>query len=86
MCVWMIDQFGSEEQRHRLCPPLCAMEKFASYCLTEPGGCARGQWACGASAGRPPLACVSMPTTSSQVTRLRVSWSGSVEGERGESP
>uniref|UniRef100_A0A8C2NYJ4 Acyl-CoA dehydrogenase family member 8 n=1 Tax=Capra hircus TaxID=9925 RepID=A0A8C2NYJ4_CAPHI len=37
MCVWMIDQFGSEEQRHRLCPPLCAMEKFASYCLTEPG-------------------------------------------------
>ncbi|XP_043338946.1 isobutyryl-CoA dehydrogenase, mitochondrial isoform X4 [Cervus elaphus] len=37
MCVWMIDRFGSEEQRQRLCPPLCAMEKFASYCLTEPG-------------------------------------------------
>ncbi|XP_061237661.1 isobutyryl-CoA dehydrogenase, mitochondrial [Bos javanicus] len=37
MCVWIIDRFGSEEQRHRLCPPLCAMEKFASYCLTEPG-------------------------------------------------
>ncbi|XP_055280189.1 isobutyryl-CoA dehydrogenase, mitochondrial isoform X3 [Moschus berezovskii] len=37
MCVWMIDHFGSEEQRHRLCPPLCTMEKFASYCLTEPG-------------------------------------------------
>lgn len=38
MCVWMIDTFGNEEQRHRFCPPLCAMEKFASYCLTEPGG------------------------------------------------
>nr|XP_045369223.1 isobutyryl-CoA dehydrogenase, mitochondrial [Camelus bactrianus] len=37
MCAWMIDAFGSEEQRHRFCPPLCAMEKFASYCLTEPG-------------------------------------------------
>ncbi|XP_059960183.1 isobutyryl-CoA dehydrogenase, mitochondrial isoform X3 [Mesoplodon densirostris] len=37
MCAWMIDAFGSEEQRHRLCPPLCTMEKFASYCLTEPG-------------------------------------------------
>ncbi|XP_035870459.1 isobutyryl-CoA dehydrogenase, mitochondrial isoform X7 [Phyllostomus discolor] len=37
MCVWMIDTFGNEEQRHRFCPPLCTMEKFASYCLTEPG-------------------------------------------------
>ncbi|XP_048199597.1 isobutyryl-CoA dehydrogenase, mitochondrial [Perognathus longimembris pacificus] len=37
MCTWMIDSFGNEEQRHKLCPPLCAMEKFASYCLTEPG-------------------------------------------------
>eukprot|EP00069_Balaena_mysticetus_P019933 bmy_12584T0 len=37
MCAWMIDTFGSEEQRHRFCPPLCTMEKFASYCLTEPG-------------------------------------------------
>lgn len=62
MCVWMIDRFGSEEQRHRLCPPLCAMEKFASYCLTEPGGCARGPRACGASAACPGSACVSIPT------------------------
>lgn len=38
MCVWMIDSFGNEEQRHRFCPPLCTMDKFASYCLTEPGG------------------------------------------------
>ncbi|XP_057605659.1 isobutyryl-CoA dehydrogenase, mitochondrial isoform X3 [Hippopotamus amphibius kiboko] len=37
MCAWMIDTFGNEEQRHRFCPPLCTMEKFASYCLTEPG-------------------------------------------------
>ncbi|XP_023376810.1 isobutyryl-CoA dehydrogenase, mitochondrial isoform X2 [Pteropus medius] len=37
MCVWMIDTFGNEEQRHRFCPPLCTMKKFASYCLTEPG-------------------------------------------------
>ncbi|XP_033851527.2 isobutyryl-CoA dehydrogenase, mitochondrial isoform X1 [Acipenser ruthenus] len=37
MCAWMIDTFGSEEQRHRYCPQLCSMEKFASYCLTEPG-------------------------------------------------
>ncbi|XP_066462713.1 isobutyryl-CoA dehydrogenase, mitochondrial isoform X3 [Eleutherodactylus coqui] len=37
MCVWMIDTFGNDEQRHRFCPSLCSMEKFASYCLTEPG-------------------------------------------------
>ncbi|XP_074072378.1 isobutyryl-CoA dehydrogenase, mitochondrial isoform X1 [Macrotis lagotis] len=37
MCVWMVDSFGNEEQRHKFCPPLCSMEKFASYCLTEPG-------------------------------------------------
>ncbi|XP_061683625.1 isobutyryl-CoA dehydrogenase, mitochondrial [Syngnathoides biaculeatus] len=37
MCAWMIDTFGSEEQRQRFCPQLCSMEKFASYCLTEPG-------------------------------------------------
>lgn len=37
MCVWMIDSFGNEEQRHRFCPSLCSMGKFASYCLTEPG-------------------------------------------------
>lgn len=33
----MIDTFGSDEQRHKFCPDLCTMEKFASYCLTEPG-------------------------------------------------
>ncbi|XP_054650158.1 isobutyryl-CoA dehydrogenase, mitochondrial [Dunckerocampus dactyliophorus] len=37
MCAWMIDTFGNAEQRQRFCPDLCSMEKFASYCLTEPG-------------------------------------------------
>jgi isobutyryl-CoA dehydrogenase len=37
MCASMIDKFGSDEVRHRLLPPLCSMEHFASYCLTEPG-------------------------------------------------
>ncbi|KAE8591961.1 hypothetical protein XENTR_v10018615 [Xenopus tropicalis] len=37
MCVWMIDTYGNEEQRHQFCPSLCSMDKFASYCLTEPG-------------------------------------------------
>ena len=33
----MIDTFGNTEQREKFCPDLCSMEKFASYCLTEPG-------------------------------------------------
>ncbi|XP_060799778.1 isobutyryl-CoA dehydrogenase, mitochondrial [Neoarius graeffei] len=37
MCTWMIDTFGNNEQREKYCPDLCSMEKFASYCLTEPG-------------------------------------------------
>lgn len=37
MCAWMIDTFGNNEQRENFCPDLCSMEKFASYCLTEPG-------------------------------------------------
>ncbi|KAM7399176.1 hypothetical protein PAMP_018463 [Pampus punctatissimus] len=37
MCAWMIDTFGNTEQREKFCPDLCLMEKFASYCLTEPG-------------------------------------------------
>lgn len=37
MAGWMIDAFGSEEQRRRLLPKLCTMEHLASYCLTEPG-------------------------------------------------
>jgi len=37
MCAWMIDSFGSEEQRHKFLPRLVSMERLASYCLTEPG-------------------------------------------------
>jgi len=37
MCAWMIDRYGSEEQRHKFLPKLCSMEHLASYCLTEPG-------------------------------------------------
>ncbi|RXN07973.1 isobutyryl- mitochondrial [Labeo rohita] len=37
MCAWMIDTFGNNEQREKFCPDLCSMQKFASYCLTEPG-------------------------------------------------
>ncbi|MDQ6433056.1 isobutyryl-CoA dehydrogenase [Mesorhizobium sp. LHD-90] len=37
MGAWMIDRFGSEEQRQRFVPKLTAMEWLASYCLTEPG-------------------------------------------------
>ncbi len=37
MVAWMIDHFGEEAQRRRWLPDLVTMEKFASYCLTEPG-------------------------------------------------
>jgi alkylation response protein AidB-like acyl-CoA dehydrogenase len=37
MAAWMIDAYGSEEQRRRHLPKLCTMEHLASYCLTEPG-------------------------------------------------
>jgi len=37
MASWMIDSFGSEEQRARWLPDLTSMRRFASYCLTEPG-------------------------------------------------
>ena len=36
MVAWMIDQFGTEEQRQSWLPKLCSMELIASYCLTEP--------------------------------------------------
>lgn len=37
MASWMIDRFGSDEQRRRWLPNLTTMAHFASYCLTEPG-------------------------------------------------
>jgi alkylation response protein AidB-like acyl-CoA dehydrogenase len=37
MAAWMIDRFGTPDQRARFLPRLMTMEHFASYCLTEPG-------------------------------------------------
>ena len=37
MCAWMIDTFGTEEQRQTWLPKMCSMEILSSYCLTEPG-------------------------------------------------
>jgi alkylation response protein AidB-like acyl-CoA dehydrogenase len=37
MVAGLIDMFGSDEQRRRWLPKLCAMDLLASYCLSEPG-------------------------------------------------
>ncbi len=37
MSGWMIDRFGSENQRQQWLPDITSMTKIASYCLTEPG-------------------------------------------------
>ena len=37
MCAWMIDTWGTEEQRRKWLPDLMKMDRIASYCLTEPG-------------------------------------------------
>src|SRR6202011_373399 len=37
MCAWMIDAFGTQEQRKTWVPRLASMDVIASYCLTEPG-------------------------------------------------
>ena len=37
MCAWMVDTFGTHEQRKSWIPKLASMEAIASYCLTEPG-------------------------------------------------
>jgi alkylation response protein AidB-like acyl-CoA dehydrogenase len=36
MCAWMIDSYGTREQRKAWVPRLASMEAVASYCLTEP--------------------------------------------------
>ncbi|WP_421780578.1 isobutyryl-CoA dehydrogenase [Kiloniella litopenaei] len=36
MASWMIDQFGTEEQRQKWLPQMMTMDLIASYCLTEP--------------------------------------------------
>ncbi|WP_396933733.1 acyl-CoA dehydrogenase family protein [Mycolicibacterium sp.] len=37
MCAWMVDSFGTDEQRKTWVPRLASMDAIASYCLTEPG-------------------------------------------------
>ncbi|QEN90214.1 acyl-CoA dehydrogenase [Labrys sp. KNU-23] len=37
MCAWIIDAYGSPEQRSQWLPAMTRMEMIASYCLTEPG-------------------------------------------------
>ena len=37
MCAWMVDAYGTSEQRQKWVPKLATMEVIASYCLTEPG-------------------------------------------------
>ncbi|KAA0098644.1 acyl-CoA dehydrogenase [Mycolicibacterium sp. P1-18] len=37
MCTWMVDTYGTAEQRKALVPRLASMELVSSYCLTEPG-------------------------------------------------
>lgn len=37
MCCWMIDEFGTKEQKEEWIPKLSTMDVMASYCLTEPG-------------------------------------------------
>jgi alkylation response protein AidB-like acyl-CoA dehydrogenase len=34
MCAWMIDAYGSNEQRAHWIPKLASMDALASYCLT----------------------------------------------------
>src|SRR6478735_7518440 len=37
MVAWMIDTYGTDEQRRAWLPRLTAMTDFGAYCLTEPG-------------------------------------------------
>jgi hypothetical protein len=37
MVAWMIDTYGSEQQRREWLPRVASMEHLGSYCLTEPG-------------------------------------------------
>ncbi|WP_024794768.1 acyl-CoA dehydrogenase family protein [Tomitella biformata] len=36
MVAWMVDSYGTAEQRAKWLPGLCAMDQLGSYCLTEP--------------------------------------------------
>ena len=36
MCAWMIDSFGTVQQKNTYLPKMASMELLSSYCLTEP--------------------------------------------------
>ena len=36
MVAWMIDFYGSQDQKDKFLPKLTSMEQLSSYCLTEP--------------------------------------------------
>jgi alkylation response protein AidB-like acyl-CoA dehydrogenase len=36
MVAWMIDTYGNEQQKQKWLPSMMTLEKFGSYCLTEP--------------------------------------------------
>jgi alkylation response protein AidB-like acyl-CoA dehydrogenase len=36
MVAWMVDRYGTDEQRAAWLPRLCSMEIFGAYCLSEP--------------------------------------------------
>ncbi len=68
MCAWMVDSFGTEEQRKTWVPGLASMEAIASYCLTEPG------------AGSDAAA---LRTRAVHATAVITSWTGSSSSSRG---
>jgi alkylation response protein AidB-like acyl-CoA dehydrogenase len=37
MCAWIVDAYGTPEQRSSWLPGLCTTDLVGSYCLTEPG-------------------------------------------------
>ena len=58
MCAWMVDRYGTREQRKAWVPRMASMEAVASYCLTEPSA--------GFDASAPaPGRCVTARTTCS---------------------
>lgn len=36
MVAWIIDSYGTKEQKERFLPNMVSMERLSSYCLTEP--------------------------------------------------
>lgn len=36
MCLWILEEFGSEEQKKQYGPGMVSLDLYSSYCLTEP--------------------------------------------------